>query len=253
MKTPDAGNRTTRRQMLYSALGGGAALAAVLGWRGLATTPQAPQGAASTALPPPAAEPVAGAAPAATETAVLAGGCFWGVQAVFQHLRGVQRAVSGYAGGSAITARYEVVSSGLTSHAEAVQITYDPAQVSFGALLQVFFSVAHNPTELNRQGPDVGPQYRSAIFPENAGQKQAAQDYIAQLDASRIFPERIATRIEEGAKFYPAEAYHQDYLVENPRNPYIVAHDLPKLADLKRRFPMRYREEPVLVKRTAAS
>ncbi|MES2262500.1 MAG: peptide-methionine (S)-S-oxide reductase MsrA [Pseudomonadota bacterium] len=179
-------------------------------------------------------------------TAVLAGGCFWGVQGVFQHVRGVTNVVSGYAGGKAVTAHYEQVGSGSTGHAEAVRISYDPTQVSYGKLLQIFFSVAHDPTELNRQGPDSGTQYRSAIFAQDTQQHQVAQAYIAQLDAARIFKKRIATRIEDGQDFYPAESYHQNYLEHNPNNPYIVINDLPKVASLKRAAPQLYRADAVL-------
>jgi peptide-methionine (S)-S-oxide reductase len=182
------------------------------------------------------------------ETAIFAGGCFWGVQGVFQHVKGVTNAVSGYAGGSAGTAHYETVGSGDTGHAESVQVTYDPTQISYGKLLQVFFSVAHNPTELNRQGPDSGTQYRSAIFPLNAEQHRVAEAYIAQLDASKVFQRKIVTRIEDGKAFYPAESYHQDFLALNPTYPYIVYNDLPKVHDLKRVMPALYRTDPVLVK-----
>jgi peptide-methionine (S)-S-oxide reductase len=194
--------------------------------------------------------PYAGNVPApgaATETAVLAGGCFWGVQGVYQHVKGVLNAVSGYAGGDAKNAAYEVVSSGLTGHAESVQVTYDPRQVSYAQILQVFFSVAHDPTQLNRQGPDHGTQYRSAIFPQSAEQAQIAQAYIAQLDKAKIWGAPIVTKIEPGKAFYPAEGYHQDFLVRNPTYPYIVWNDLPKIEDLKRLFPAAYRPDPVLV------
>ena len=187
---------------------------------------------------------------ATTRTAVFAGGCFWGVQGVFQHVEGVTRAVSGYAGGEAATAQYEKVGSGRTGHAEAVRVTYDPRQVSFGTLMQIYFSVAHDPTELNRQGPDVGPQYRSTIFAADAEQARLAQAYIDQLDSAKLFGARIATTIEHGRAFYPAEDYHQDYLTLHPRQPYIAIHDLPKIENLKRLFPDRYRAEPVLVSRT---
>lgn len=174
------------------------------------------------------------------QTAVFAGGCFWGVEAVFEHLKGVTDAVSGYAGGSAKTASYERVSSGRTGHAEAVRVTYDPSRISYGQLLKVFFSVAHDPTQLNRQGPDVGPQYRSAIFYASEEQKRVAEAYIAQLDAARAFARPIVTQLAPLEAFYAAEAYHQDYLVRNPTQPYIVMHDLPKLAELRRRFPALY-------------
>lgn len=203
----------------------------------------------ATALPPPTLDQPAGSA--RQETAIFAGGCFWGVQGVFQHVRGVTGAVSGYAGGSAATADYELVSNGDTGHAEAVQVTFDPAQVSYGTLLQIFFSVVHDPTQLNRQGPDRGTQYRSAIFPTSADQSRVAEAYIAQLGAAGAFPKPIVTRIEADRSFYPAEDYHQDYLTENPREPYIVIHDLPKIEQLKALFPERYREEPVLVKKSS--
>jgi len=183
-----------------------------------------------------------------SETAVFAGGCFWGVQGVFQHVKGVQKAVSGYAGGTANTAEYERVSEGDTGHAESVQVTFDPTQVSYGSLLQIYFSVAHNPTELNRQGPDSGTQYRSALFPVNADQQRVAQAYIAQLDAAHAYSKPIVTRLESYNGFYPAEDYHQDFLTEHPTYPYIVINDLPKVAQLKQLFAERYQEKPVLVK-----
>ena len=196
----------------------------------------------------------AGALPAAAagaaEVAVFAGGCFWGVQGVFQHVRGVSNAVSGYAGGEAQTASYKLIGNGSTGHAEAVQISFDPRQVSYARLLQIYFSVAHDPTQLNRQGPDTGTQYRSAIFPANETQARVAQAYIQQLDAAKVFRKPIVTRIEPGRPFYPAEGYHQDFLVQNPRHPYIVINDLPKVDDLKRLFPDAYRAEPVLVARS---
>jgi peptide-methionine (S)-S-oxide reductase len=182
------------------------------------------------------------------QTAVFAGGCFWGVQGVFQHVEGVKNAVSGYDGGAASTAQYDSVSGGDTGHAESVAVTYDPSKVSYGKLLQIYFSVAHNPTELNRQGPDSGTQYRSAIFAQNAEQQKVAQAYIAQLDAAKAFDKPIVTQIELGKAFYPAESYHQDFLTENPSYPYIVINDLPKVAQLKKLFPDQYRAEPVLVK-----
>jgi len=176
----------------------------------------------------------------ATETAVFAGGCFWGVEAVYRHVRGVKTAVSGYAGGAAATATYEVVGSGRTGHAESVEVTYDPAQVSYGELLRIFFSVAHDPTQLNRQGPDHGTQYRSAIFTRNDAQMQVAKAYIAQLDAAKVFPQPIVTEVTPLPAFYAAEAYHQNYLALHPDQPYIVYNDLPKLTQLKARFPDRY-------------
>ena len=184
---------------------------------------------------------------AASEVAVLAGGCFWGVQGVYQRVKGVTGAVSGYAGGASHTANYDRVGEGTTGHAEAVQITFDPRQISFGRLLQIFFSVAHDPTQLNRQGPDFGTQYRSAIFPMNAEHAGVAKAYIAQLGQAKVFPSAIATTIEPGHAFYPAEEYHQDYLTRHPDQPYIVINDLPKVGDLKRLFPELYRSDPVLV------
>jgi len=177
---------------------------------------------------------------AGEQTAVFAGGCFWGVEAVFEHVRGVTRAVSGYAGGSAETAKYERVSMGNTGHAEAVRVSYDPSRVSYGELLKVFFSVAHDPTELNRQGPDVGTQYRSAIFYANSEQKRIADAYIAQLNAARVFPRQIATQVAPLKAFYEAEPGHQDFLARHPDNPYIVVNDLPKLANLQRQLPALY-------------
>jgi peptide-methionine (S)-S-oxide reductase len=197
------------------------------------------------ALPAPAVDAPPGQATSAV--VVLAGGCFWGVQAVFQHVKGVTSAVSGYAGGDKKAAQYEIVSSGTTGHAESVQVTFDPRQISYGRLLQIFFSVVHDPTELNRQGPDTGTQYRSAIFSTNAEQSSIAKAYIAQLDQARAFKKAIVTRIEPDRTFYPAEGYHQDFLTRNPTYPYIVINDLPKIEDLKRLFPDRYRAAPVLV------
>jgi peptide-methionine (S)-S-oxide reductase len=197
-------------------------------------------------VPAPARDTPPGQRP--SQTAVLAGGCFWGVQGVFQHTKGVVGAVSGYAGGERRTAQYDLVGSGSTGHAEAVEVTFDPGQISYGQLLQIFFSVAHDPTQKNRQGPDVGPQYRSAIFPTDAEQAAIAQAYIAQLDRAQVFNAAIATAVERDRMFYPAEAYHQDYMFRHPRDPYILMHDLPKVADLKRLFPERYRSEPVLVR-----
>ena len=193
--------------------------------------------------------PVVDAAPgqATSAVVVLAGGCFWGVQGVFQHVKGVSNAVSGYAGGDKKTAEYERVSTGRTGHAESVQVTYDPRQISYGRILQIFFSVVHDPTELNRQGPDTGTQYRSAIFPLNAEQADVAKAYIAQLDQAHAFKKPIATKIEPDRAFYPAENYHQDYLTRNPREPYIAFNDLPKIEDLKRLIPELYRATPVLV------
>jgi peptide-methionine (S)-S-oxide reductase len=180
----------------------------------------------------------------AQATAVFAGGCFWGVDAVYKHLKGVKKVVAGYSGGSAATARYEMVGSGMTGHAEAVEVTYDPSQIAYTDLLRVFFAVAHDPTELNRQGPDIGPQYRSAIFYANAQQKDLAERYIAQLGAAKAFRKPIVTQVAALDKFYPAEAYHQNYVALHPNQPYIVYNDLPKLEALKKEFPDWYRVPP---------
>jgi peptide-methionine (S)-S-oxide reductase len=178
---------------------------------------------------------------------VIAGGCFWGVQAVFQHVKGVISATSGYSGGDAKTAEYEVVSTGGTGHAESVQVVYDPSQITYGQLLKIFFSVAHDPTELNRQGPDTGTQYRSSIFYNSEEQKKIAEAYIAQLDQAKVFPSAIVTKVVPLKAFYPAEAYHQDYAIHHPNHPYIAYHDLPKVENLKRAFPDLWREAPVMV------
>lgn len=187
-------------------------------------------------FPDPAVDIPASAAEG-KQTAVLAGGCFWGVEAVFDHLKGVKNVVSGFAGGQKSTAHYETVSTGTTGHAESVQITYDPKQVTYGELLKVYFAVAHDPTELNRQGPDVGTQYRSAIFYENDEQKKVAEAYIKQLDDAHVFSRPIVTQVVPLHGFYAAESYHQHFLENNPNNPYIVYNDLPKLAALKKEFP----------------
>jgi peptide-methionine (S)-S-oxide reductase len=189
---------------------------------------------------PPTAQAGAKAEAGDDQVAVFAGGCFWGVEAVFEHVKGVRRAESGYAGGSAITARYPVVSSGRTAHAEAVRVVYDPKQVSYSQLLTVFFSVAHDPTQLNRQGPDSGPQYRSAIFYGNAAQQAAAKAYIAQLERTKVFDRPVVTEVVPLVKFHPAEAYHQDFARLNPNHPYIVHHDAPKVRNLKAKLPGLY-------------
>jgi peptide-methionine (S)-S-oxide reductase len=220
--------------------------AALLLGAGLAlrTLPSAAEGARS--IPPPVLDEPTN--PQATsEVAVFAGGCFWGVQGVFQHVEGVTSAVSGYAGGAADTAHYEMVGTNTTGHAESIRVTFDPRRISYGHILQIYFSVAHDPTELNRQGPDVGTQYRSAIFPANPEQTHIAEAYIAQLNQAHAFDSLIVTKIEPGHDFYPAEDYHQDFLTRNPRYPYIVINDLPKVENLKRLFPDLYRATPVLV------
>ncbi len=198
-------------------------------------------GTAASALPAPIVDEPATGGPK-SETAVLAGGCFWGVQGVFQHVKGVSAAQSGYAGGDAATANYDTVSTETTGHAESVRITYDPTQVTYGQLLRVFFGVVQDPTELNFQGPDVGPSYRSVVFAQNDSQQKIANAYIAQLNQAGAFPSPIVTTVTSGANFYPAEAYHQDYLSLHPNNPYIVANDLPKLGALKADFPELYRD-----------
>ena len=195
-------------------------------------------------IPAPAVDAPAGAG---KQTIVLAGGCFWGVQAVFQHTKGVTAAVSGYAGGEKQTAHYETVGSGRTGHAESVAVTFDPRQISYGKILQIYFSVAHNPTELNYQGPDVGTQYRSAIFYANDEQKRIAGAYITELDKAKVFPGPIVTKLEVLRGFYPAEDYHQDFAVLHPSHPYIAFNDLPKVENLKRLFAADYRDMPVTV------
>ncbi|MES0096329.1 peptide-methionine (S)-S-oxide reductase MsrA [Mesorhizobium sp. M0019] len=223
-----------------------AALAALILTAAAAVFWQTPAVSAEDAvvIPPPAMDEKA---TAGTEKAVFAGGCFWGVQGVFQHVKGVTSAVSGYAGGDKDTAVYEMVGTSRTGHAESVEIIYEPSKVSYGQLLQVYFSVAHNPTQLNYQGPDSGTQYRSTIFAENDTQKKIAESYIAQLDKAKVFPKPIVTTLETGKTFYPAEDYHQDFLTLNPTYPYIVYNDLPKVENLKRLFPNLYSEKPVLV------
>jgi peptide-methionine (S)-S-oxide reductase len=183
-----------------------------------------------------------------SQTAVLSGGCFWGVQGVYEHVRGVQRVVAGYAGGEKSTAFYETVSSGKTGHAESVKITFDPAVISYGQILQIAFSVVHDPTQLNRQGPDVGTQYRSSIFYADDGQKRIAEAYISQLEQAHAFPRPIVTRVDALRGFYPAEDYHQDYLIHNPTQPYIALYDLPKIENFKKTFPELYRGQPVLAR-----
>ena len=196
-------------------------------------------------VPPPTVDEEAGQAK--SEVAVLAGGCFWGVQGVYQHVKGVTSAVSGYAGGQKNTAHYEIVSHGDTGHAESVRIKFDPRKITYGRLLQVFFSVVHDPTLLNRQGPDIGSQYRSAIFPTGAEQSKVAEAYIAQLNNANVFDRAIVTKIETDHPFYEAEEHHQDFLQRNPHYPYIVINDLPKIDDLKRLFPDLYQASPALV------
>jgi peptide-methionine (S)-S-oxide reductase len=210
-----------------------------------ALIPLAARADTAVTVPPPAAQ---AKAHGETETAVLAGGCFWGIQAVYQHIKGVKNAVSGYAGGSAMTARYQIVGTGTTGHAESVQVTFDPRVVSYGEILQVFFAVAHDPTELNRQGPDTGTQYRSEIFPQSEAQAKVARDYIAQLDAAHVFAKPIATKVGPAkTAFYPAEDSHQDYATLHPMQPYIMFNDAPKVAKLQATFPALWRDEPMTV------
>ena len=205
-------------------------------------------GANADAINKPIPAPAADEKPAASkEVAVLAGGCFWGLQGMFQHVKGVSRVVSGYAGGEASTAHYEMVGTETTGHAESVEITFDPKEVTYGQLLQLFFSVAHDPTELNRQGPDSGPSYRSEIFFGSPEQERIARAYVAQLTAAHVFAKPIVTKIEPLKKFYAAEDYHQDYLILHPNQPYIVFNDLPKIDALKRNYPQMYRDKPVMV------
>jgi peptide-methionine (S)-S-oxide reductase len=213
-----------------------------------AAAPLARAAESAVAIPPPAqTAPQSQGMQQGLQKVVLAGGCFWGVQGVFQHVKGVTSAISGYAGGSPEQANYSAVSSGRTGHAEAVEVTFDPKVVSYGQILQVFFSAAHDPTELDRQGPDVGSQYRSEIFTADEAQAAAAQSYIAQLDKTGVYRQKIVTKIEPRTTFSAAEDYHQDYLVQHPHQPYIVYNDLPKIEALKRLYPDLYRATPKLV------
>jgi peptide-methionine (S)-S-oxide reductase len=200
----------------------------------------------AVAIPAPAVDQAAPAG-GGSQTVVLAGGCFWGVQGVYEHTKGVTQAVSGYSGGTKETAHYEIVGTERTGHAESVSVTYDPQQISLGKILQIYFSVAHNPTELNYQGPDSGPSYRSAIFFANDDQKRIATAYIVQLQQAHVFSAPIVTKLEPLSGFYPSEDYHQDFLVLHPTYPYIVFNDLPKVDNLKQLFPDYYREAPVTV------
>ncbi|MGB8103772.1 MAG: peptide-methionine (S)-S-oxide reductase MsrA [Pseudolabrys sp.] len=220
--------------------------AALLIAAALAFAPFAAHAEPAVTIPPPAAE--APAQSAGLETAVLAGGCFWGIQAVYQHVKGVTNAVSGYAGGAQKDAIYDTVSSGRTGHAEAVQVTFDPKQISYGKILQIYFSVAHDPTQLNRQGPDTGPQYRSEIFPQSEAQQKVAKDYIAQLDQAHVFKRPIVTKTDSmKSAFFPAEAYHQDYAIKHPYQPYIAMNDAPKVENMSKLFPDVWRDQPVTV------
>jgi peptide-methionine (S)-S-oxide reductase len=226
--------------------------AAAIGALAIAAFAVAPSLAAEDAviIPAPAADAQASDG---VQTAVIAGGCFWGVQGVFQHTAGVVNAMSGYAGGSKSTADYTTVSTGSTGHAESVQIKYDPKQISYGKILQIFFSVAHDPTQLNRQGPDSGTQYRSAIFTTSEEQKKVADAYVAQLNAAKVYKKPIVTKVGPLEGFYPAEAYHQDYLTLHPNQPYIAFNDLPKVDNLKKIFAQNYVEKPTLVSNAKAT
>lgn len=235
--------RSTLRPLLGAALG--------LGLAGALLLPRLPAFAEEAPRRLPEAATHASEAPG-TQVAVFAGGCFWGVQGVFQHVRGVTGAVSGYAGGTASDADYKSVSGGGTDHAEAVAVTYDPAVIRYDELVRIFFSVALDPTQIDRQGPDTGRQYRSALFPRDAEQARIARAYLDQLDAAKAYARPIATRIEPGAAFYPAEAYHQDFMAQHPGHPYIAVNDAPKLEALKQLFPERTAPEPVLVNRPPA-
>lgn len=203
-------------------------------------------------VPPPAVDELVMPG-AASETAILAGGCFWGVQGVYQHVSGVISAVSGYAGGEASTAHYQDVSTGTTGHAEAVKITFDPRRITYGKILQIYFSAVHDPTELNRQGPDRGTQYRSAIFPTSDEQARVASAYRKQVAAAHVFDAAIVTKIEPDRAFYPAESHHQDFLARNPTYPYIARNDLPKVEALRQLYPDLYRDEPILVAGTSST
>jgi peptide-methionine (S)-S-oxide reductase len=220
--------------------------AAALSALAIAAFAVAPSRAAEEAviIPPPAADV---SAADGIQTAVLAGGCFWGVQGVFQHTAGVVNAVSGYSGGTKATANYNLVSNGSTTHAEAVEIKYDPKKISYGKILQIFFSVVHDPTQLNRQGPDTGPQYRSEIFASNDEQKKVAEAYITQLNAAKVYKKPIVTKLSPLEAFYAAEAYHQDYLTLHPTQPYIAYNDIPKVENLKKIFKENYLDKPTLV------
>jgi peptide-methionine (S)-S-oxide reductase len=230
----------TRSRAWPAALLAAAALGVVL-WRSPLYGAQAP-----VILAPPLVDnPKAQGPP---QTAVLAGGCFWGVQGVFEHVRGVRKVIAGYAGGNKASAQYETVSSGGTGHAESVKITFDPSEISFGQLLQIAFSVVHDPTQVDRQGPDVGSQYRSAVFYTDSAQQRIAEAYISQLDGAHAFPRPIATRVDPLHGFYPAEDYHQDYLIHNPQVPYIAIFDMPKVENFKRAFPDLYNGRPVLAR-----
>jgi peptide-methionine (S)-S-oxide reductase len=228
--------RTSRYVSVLAAL----AIVAGFGWIAVTHGGEPPVNLAAPAVDNPKQD-------GAPQRAVLAGGCFWGMQGVFEHVRGVTRVVAGYSGGSALTAQYQDVGLGNTGHAESIQVTFDPKQVTYGELLQIYFSVAHDPTELNHQGPDSGSQYRSEIFYADASQQHIAESYIAQLNQAKAFATPIVTRVDPLKGFYPAEGYHQDFYLKNPDYPYIVVNDLPKIRNLKQLFPAVYRDSPVTV------
>jgi peptide-methionine (S)-S-oxide reductase len=233
------------RDKIQAAFWNALPVAILIGVAGVFWSIQGPAAATAIALPDPVVDQqTAGDEP---QVAVIAGGCFWGIQAVFQHTKGVQLALSGYSGGMKTNPTYEEVSSGRTGHAEAVQIKYNPREISYGQILKIFFSVAHDPTQLNRQGPDSGTQYRSAIFYSNDEQKKIAEAYVTQLGQAGVFTSSIVTKIGPLAVFYPAESYHQDYAINHPTQPYIAVYDLPKVHDLKRLFPDLYQDKPVTV------
>jgi peptide-methionine (S)-S-oxide reductase len=232
---------------------GRVALAALGAAAVLSLTPLAASASDEPFIIPPPKTDLKADASSGEKSIILAGGCFWGVQGVFQHTRGVTNAVSGYTGGAKDTAQYEDVSTGTTGHAESVKITYDPKEVSLGTLLQIYFSVVHDPTQLNYQGPDHGTQYRSAIFTSSPEEKKFAEDYIAQLNAAHVYRKPIVTKIESMGGFYPAEKYHQDYLTLHPYQPYIAFNDIPKVENLKKVFAENYRAKPVLVSDTGAT
>jgi peptide-methionine (S)-S-oxide reductase len=229
--------------------GNAVVIGAVLGLFGFAIAGLLPSAAEAPRLVPAALVDVP--KESGLQTAVLAGGCFWGIQGVFQHVVGVVSATAGYAGGTAETATYEQTETGLTGHAEAVRVVFDPQTISYGTLLRIFFSAAHDPTQLDRQGPDTGPQYRSAIFPVDEQQAKVANGYIQQLDEAKAFKSAIATTVELGKPFYEAEGYHQDYMHNNPEQPYIAVHERPKIEALRRFFPNFYQAQPVLDAKTA--
>jgi len=248
--TPTLKSPASRRLSRFLRPAAYLAVLVLLAGIGLRAMPSAAEDAPK--IPQPTLDETANPA-ASSETIVLAGGCFWGVQGVFQHVQGVTSAVSGYAGGEKNTAQYETVSSGTTGHAESVQVTFDPRKVTLGRILQIYFFVAHDPTELNYQGPDSGTQYRSTIFPTTPEQARIAKAYIAQLDQAHVFDGAIVTTIEPGRSFYPAEGYHQNFLTLNPNYPYIVYNDLPKIENLKQMYPDLYRADPVLVAATVSN